>query len=137
MSQQPRIVAGKGGSPNLCFEDTDEPMRARIENQVLFLHKDDVPQYKKKGSVVRNTYFWTMRSIADYAPFDREWEYASEVWLALKRVLLSYAESGYLYTSEIILEFPPSQPEIPEVFRDVATWAAEDPAAEAEAEAED
>ena len=98
-------------------------MRARIENQVLFLHKDDVPEYKKKGSVVRNTYFWTMRSIADLTPFDREWEFASEVWLALKRVLIAYAESGYLYTSEVILEFPPSQGEIPDVFRDVATWA--------------
>ncbi|MBI4782418.1 MAG: hypothetical protein HY785_14035 [Oscillatoriophycideae cyanobacterium NC_groundwater_1537_Pr4_S-0.65um_50_18] len=101
-------------------------MRARIENQVLFLHKDDVPEYKKKGSVVRNTYFWTMRSIADRAGFNQEWEYASEVWLALKRVLISYAESGYLNTSEIILEFPSSQGAIPDVFRDVATWAREE-----------
>lgn len=106
-------------------------MRARIENQVLFLHKDDVPQYKKTGSVVRNTYFWTLRSIADQAPFDREWEYASEVWLALRRALMSYALSGYLYTSETILEFPADQGEIPEVFRDVATWA------QAEDESED
>jgi hypothetical protein len=98
-------------------------MRAKIENQVLFIHKDDVPPYKKNGSVVRNSYFWTLKSIADRAPFDRDWEFASEVWLALQRVLLSYTESGYLYTSELILEFPPSQEAIPEVFRHVATWA--------------
>ncbi|HEY9642083.1 MAG TPA: hypothetical protein V6C57_16465, partial [Coleofasciculaceae cyanobacterium] len=67
-------------------------MRARIENQVLFLHKDDVPPYKKNGSIVRNSYFWTLKSIADRAPFDRDWEFASEVWLALQRVLMSYAE---------------------------------------------
>ena len=101
-------------------------MRARIENQVLFIHKDDAPEYKKKGSVVRNTYFWTMRSIADRAPFDRDWEFASEVWLALNRVLIAYAESGYLNTSEIILEFPLSQGAIPDVFRNVATWAREE-----------
>ncbi len=102
-------------------------MRVRIDNEVLYLHKEDVPHYKKSGSVVRNTYFWTLRSIADRADFDREWEYVSEVWLALSRVLLSYAESGYLYTSETILEFPPDYGEIPTVFRHVATWAAEPP----------
>lgn len=102
-------------------------MRAKIDNEVLYLHKDDVPHYKKQGSVVRNTYFWTLHSIADRADFDREWEYASEVWLALRRVLLSYSESGYLPTSETILEFPPEQGEIPEVFRGVSTWATEEP----------
>jgi hypothetical protein len=101
-------------------------MRVRIENEVLYLHKDDVPPYKKTGSIVRNTYFWTLRSIADRADFDREWEYVSEVWLALSRALLSYAESGYLHTSETILEFPVDYGEIPAVFRYVATWAAEE-----------
>ena len=100
-------------------------MRVRIENEVLYLHKEDVPHYKKTGSVVRNTYFWTLRSIADRAGFDCEWEYVSEVWLALSRALLSYAESGYLNTSETILEFPADYGEIPPVFRYVATWAPE------------
>ena len=100
-------------------------MRVRVDNEVLYLHKEDVPHYKKSGSVVRNTYFWTLRSIADRADFDREWEYVSEVWLALSRALLSYAESGYLSTSETILEFPSDYGEIPTVFRYVATWAAE------------
>ncbi|NJR38038.1 MAG: hypothetical protein HC781_03280 [Leptolyngbyaceae cyanobacterium CSU_1_4] len=102
-------------------------MRARIDNDVLFLHKDDVPSYKKTGSVVRNTYFWTLRSIAGHAPFDRDWEYESEVWLALQRVLISYGESGYLGLRETTLEFTP-EPNffIPEVFRSIATWADED-----------
>jgi hypothetical protein len=97
-------------------------VRARIENQVLLLHNDDVPQYKKKGSVVRNTYFWALRAIAGNAPYGGDWEYESEVWLALQRVLVSFAESGYLGMWETTLEFSPEQGEIPAVFRYVATW---------------
>lgn len=97
-------------------------MRVRIENEVLFLHKDDVPQYKKKGSVVRNTYFWALRAIAGRANLGQDWEYESEVWLALRRVLMSFAESGYLGLWETTLEFPPDYGEIPAVFRPTATW---------------
>lgn len=97
-------------------------MRARIENEVLFLHQEDVPQYKKKGSVVRNTYFWALRAIAGRAYLGQDWEYESEVWLALQRVLIAFAESGYLGLSETILEFPLEQGEIPAVFRSIATW---------------
>jgi hypothetical protein len=102
-------------------------VRARIENDVLYLHQDDVPPYKKKGSIVRNTYFWTLRAIAGHAPFNQEWEYESEVWIALQRVLISYTESGYLGYRETTLEFFPD-PDfvIPEVFRSVATWQTED-----------
>ncbi len=39
-------------------------MRASIENTVLFLHHEDLPKFKKGGSVVRNSYFWALRSIA-------------------------------------------------------------------------
>jgi hypothetical protein len=101
-------------------------VRARIENDVLFLHKEDVPRYKKTGSIVRNTYFWTLRAIAGRALFE-EWEYESEVWLALQRVLISYAESGYLGLSETTLEFLP-EPDfyIPEVFRPISTWQDEE-----------
>jgi hypothetical protein len=97
-------------------------MKARIENQVLFLHKDDLPEYKKTGSVVRNTYFWALKAIAGNTPYGGDWEFESEVWLALQRMLTSFAESGYLGLSETILEFPPDQPEIPPVLRPVATW---------------
>lgn len=102
-------------------------MRARIDDDILFLHKDDVPPYKKTGSMVRNTYFWTMKAIAGHAPFSSDWEYESEVWIALQRVLISYAESGYLGLKETTLEFYPT-PEfvIPEVFRPVATWQDEE-----------
>jgi hypothetical protein len=101
-------------------------MKAKIENDVLFLHKDDVPPYKKKGSVVRNSYFWALRSIAGRANLGQDWEFESEVWLALRRVLLSFAESGYLGLSETTLEFPLEQGEIPAVFRLVATWRSEE-----------
>lgn len=97
-------------------------MRARIENQVLFIHSEDVPEFKKGGSVVRNSYFWALRSIAGRARRDADWEYESEVWLALGRMLMSFTESGYLGYRETVLEFPLSQGEIPSVFRDVATW---------------
>lgn len=97
-------------------------MRARIENDVLILHKDDVPQFKKGGSVVRNSYFWAMKAIAGRAVRYQDWEYESEVWLALQRILLSFSESGYLGLQETILEFPPDQFEIPSVLRPIATW---------------
>lgn len=109
-------------------------MRARIENDVLLLHQDDVPHYKKKGSVVRNTYFWALRSIAGRANLGQDWEYETEVWLALQRVLMSFTESGYLGLSETILEFPPEQYEIPPVFRSVATWASPEESGLEEAE---
>lgn len=97
-------------------------MRARIENMVVFLNHEDVPEFKKGGSVVRNSYFWALRSIAGQASRYRDWEYESEVWLALSRMLLSFAESGYLGLKETILEFPRSQLEIPDVLRTVSTW---------------
>ena len=100
-------------------------MKARIENDVVFLDKDDLPQYKKQGSVVRNSYFWALKAIAGNTPYGGDWEYESEVWLALRRVLLAFAESGYLGLSETILEFPSDQGEIPAVFRSVATWQCE------------
>ena len=97
-------------------------MRARIENMVLFLHHEDVPEFKKNGSVVRNSYFWALKSIAGQASRYRDWEYESEVWLALSRMLLSFSESRYLGFKETVLEFPLSQGEIPDVLRPVSTW---------------
>lgn len=97
-------------------------MRAKIENMVLFLNNEDVPEFKKGGSVVRNSYFWALKSIAGQASRARDWEYESEVWLALARMLLSFSESGYLGLKETILEFPEQQAEIPVVLRSVSTW---------------
>lgn len=97
-------------------------MRGRVEDQVLFLHQDDVPQYKKKGSVVRNSYFWALRSIAGRSRLGSDWEYESEVWIALQRMLLSFTESGYLGLSETMIEFYPNAL-IPPILKPVATWS--------------
>ncbi|AKG21688.1 hypothetical protein [Calothrix sp. 336/3] len=97
-------------------------MRARIENDVLFLHHEDLPEYKKGGSVVRNSFFWALKSIAGKASRYHDWEYEEEVWFALGRMLMSFSESGYLGYRETILEFPPSQERIPLLLRDVSTW---------------
>ncbi|BDA68017.1 hypothetical protein RIVM261_024830 [Rivularia sp. IAM M-261] len=97
-------------------------MRARIEEDLLFLHHEDLPEYKKGGSVVRNSYFWALKSIAGKASRYGDWEYEQEVWFALGRMLMSFTESGYLGHRETILEFPVSQGEIPDPFRLVATW---------------
>ena len=94
-------------------------MRAFIEEQVLFIHHEDIPQYKKDGSVVRNSYFWALRSIAAIRRSDRHWEYESEVWFALQRMLLTFSESRYLRLKEITLEFADDQ-EIPDVLRSVS-----------------
>ncbi|MEO0768522.1 MAG: hypothetical protein AAFY72_03680, partial [Cyanobacteria bacterium J06649_4] len=96
-------------------------MRARIENGVLFIRNEDVPPYKKKGSIVRNSYFWALKSIADRAPFSKEWEFEERVWIALNRMLTSFAESGYLGLRETQLEFAPED-EIPSELRTMATW---------------
>jgi hypothetical protein len=97
-------------------------VRARIEDEILYLHQEDVPSYQKTGSVVRNSYFWALRSIAAQSRRNRDWEYEAEVWLALQRMLLTFAESGYLGLRETQLEFPVTQGEIPALLRPVATW---------------
>ena len=62
-------------------------MRVRISNDVLFIRNEDVPPFKKKGPIVRNSYFWALKSIADRAPFSKEWEFEERVWIALTRML--------------------------------------------------
>ncbi|MDX2212866.1 MAG: hypothetical protein SFY66_06205 [Oculatellaceae cyanobacterium bins.114] len=107
---------------SICFARSPfNCMRVRIENQILFIHRDDLPQYKKTGSIVRNSYFWALKSIAASANRSPDWEYDDEVWLALQRLLLSFAESSYLGLRETQLEFPASYP-IPTVLKPVSTW---------------
>jgi hypothetical protein len=96
-------------------------MRVRIEDQILYIHQEDLPHYKKTGSVVRNSYFWSLKAIAACAHRQRDWEYDAEVWVALQRVLMAFAESSYLGLRETQLEFAPDQ-EIPDLLRPVATW---------------
>ncbi|MCY7393270.1 MAG: hypothetical protein LH647_17770 [Leptolyngbyaceae cyanobacterium CAN_BIN12] len=38
-------------------------MRAKIQDQILFPNQEAVPQYKKNGSVVRNSYFWALKAM--------------------------------------------------------------------------
>jgi len=83
--------------------------------------------------MVRNSYFWALKSIADRAPFSKEWEFEERVWIALARMLTSFAESGYLGLRETQLEFYPDD-EIPPELKIMSTWR--DPEEEAEEEAE-
>jgi len=96
-------------------------MRAFLKDDILFLHREDVPHYKKGGSVVRNTYFWALKSISCYAPREGDWEFDPEVWVALARMLLSFAQAGYLGYAETSLEFSEDS-QIPEEIRSVATY---------------
>lgn len=98
-------------------------MRAQLDQDLIIIHRDDLPKFKKGGSVVRNSYFWAMRAIAGHAPRYGDWEYEAEVWLALKRVLLAFQESGYLGLRETQLEFPPDFFDIPPLVKSVSTWA--------------
>jgi len=100
-------------------------VRARIDHDILYLHQEDVPTYKKSGSVVRNSYFWALRSIADRAGFNHDWEFADVVWPALGRMLLTFAEAGYLGYRETVLEFT-DDVVIPDTLRPVGTWVAEE-----------
>jgi hypothetical protein len=96
-------------------------VRAKVIDQVLYIHHEDVPPYKKTGSVVRNTYFWALQSIAVRAYRDRDWEFDAEVWVALERMLSHFMASGYLGLRETQLEFDPDAT-IPPLLKPVATW---------------
>ncbi|MGK7946057.1 MAG: hypothetical protein AB4058_16470 [Microcystaceae cyanobacterium] len=95
-------------------------MKAYIQDDILYLHAEDVPPYKKGGSVVRNSYFWALKSISCYAARGKDWEFDEVVWVALKRMLLAFTESGYLGYSETFLEFA-EDAQIPDVLRAVST----------------
>lgn len=96
-------------------------MRAYIEDDILVIDKDDVPPYKKGGSIVRNSYFWALKSIACYTPKGGNWEFDRPVWTALARMLFCFAQSGYLATSETYLSFR-SDVIIPKEFHGIAGW---------------
>ncbi|QFZ91256.2 hypothetical protein [Synechococcus elongatus] len=96
-------------------------MRAWIQGSVLYIHEDDAPTYRKTGGMVRNSYFWALKSIAARARRDRPWEFEAEIWPALQRMLISFWESGYLGLSEVQLSFRADQP-IPESLRLVSTY---------------
>jgi hypothetical protein len=99
-------------------------MRVKIDNEVLFIHREDVPKYNKQGSIVRNSYFWALRSIAGRANSRNDWEFESEVWIALQRMLISFNDSGYLPAKETLLEFDDSADIIPAELRLVSTRVA-------------
>ena len=88
---------------------------------LLIIAAEDLPPYKKGGSVVRNNYFWALQAIACHAGRGRDWEFDQVVWVALARLLMFFLNSGYLMTSETLLEFP-SDGIIPPSLRSVATW---------------
>lgn len=92
-----------------------------MKEDIVLIHRDDVPRLKRNGSVVRNSYFWALRAIAGRSRHDGDWEFESEVWIALQRMLTAFAESGYLGFSETQLCFP-SDALIPDVLRPVSTW---------------
>ncbi|MEM9772187.1 MAG: hypothetical protein ACFCA4_02930 [Cyanophyceae cyanobacterium] len=95
-------------------------MRARIKDDMLYIAAEDVPVFKKGGPVVRNSYFWALKSICDFAPREKDWEFERCVWVALSRMLISFADSGYLRLSETLLEFEPGQ-SIPDELRSCST----------------
>ena len=96
-------------------------MQVQLENDILYITHTDLPEYKKGGSVVRNSYFWALKSIACFTSRSKDWEYDSEVWIALARMLISFAESGYLKEKETLLEFPEDTP-IPAQLRSVSSY---------------
>ena len=96
-------------------------MQVRLENDILYIAYADLPEYKKGGSVVRNSYFWALRSIACFTARNKDWEYDPEVWIALERMLLAFRESGYLGDQETWLEFSEHTP-IPAELRSVAGY---------------
>ena len=96
-------------------------MQVKLKEDIIFINYDDLPPYKKGGSMVRNSYFWALKSIACFTSRNKDWEYDREVWVALTRMLLAFMESGYLGERETILEFPENVP-IPPELRSVSSY---------------
>ena len=96
-------------------------MRVKLQDNILLINNEDLPPYKKGGSVVRNSYFWALKSIACFTPRQGDWEYDREVWIALARMLTSFTESGYLGDRETFLEFSEDTP-IPDELRSVSSY---------------
>ena len=96
-------------------------MKVHLQDDILAISYEDLPQYKKGGSIVRNSYFWALKSISCYSSRGRDWEYDRDVWVALSRMLLAFAESGYLGDLETILEFDETI-QIPDQLRSISTW---------------
>ncbi len=103
------------------YRQENLPLRSWIEEDILYIHADDVPTYKKKGSIVRNSFFWALRSIAAQAPMGKAWEFETAVWFALQRMLTNFTDSGYLGTRETQLEFR-EDAVIPKLLQTMATW---------------
>ncbi|MBF2055909.1 MAG: hypothetical protein IGQ45_01535 [Cyanobacterium sp. T60_A2020_053] len=95
-------------------------MRCYIQSNILYVNQEDLPKYKKNGSIVRNSYFWALKSICGYSPSHGDWEFEEDIWMALARMLLFFANSGYLGDSETILEFE-DHVIIPDVLRAMAS----------------
>ena len=96
-------------------------MRVKLQDNILFINQEDLPNYKKGGSVVRNSYFWALKSIACFTSRNKDWEYDQEVWIALERMLISFTESGYLGDRETCLEFSQDTP-IPQELRSISSY---------------
>ncbi len=96
-------------------------MKVRIQDNILIVNAEDLPAYKQGGSVVRNSYFWALKSIACYAGRGTDWEFDAPVWVALSRMLSAFTLSGYLRDRETNFEFPVDTP-IPETLRNVSTY---------------
>lgn len=95
-------------------------MKSSLKEDIIAINYEDLPPYKKGGSIVRNSYFWALKSIACYSAKNCDWEFDREVWIALARMLSSFSQSGYLGFNETLLEFP-SDTLIPDVLRSVST----------------
>ncbi len=91
------------------------------QDDILYINAEDVPTFKKGGAVVRNSYFWALKSISCYSSRGRDWEFDRPVWVALGRMLTSFTQSGYLGDTETCLEFEFGNV-IPEELRNVATF---------------
>jgi hypothetical protein len=94
-------------------------VKVHFKDNIIAITAEDLPIYKKTGSIVRNNFFWALKSISCHAPKGQDWEFDPDVWVALVRLLIFFGQSGYLATSETILEFE-SEEVIPEVLSSVA-----------------
>ena len=47
-------------------------MKVWLKENILIIATEDLPPFKKGGSVVRNNYFWALKAISCYARKEQE-----------------------------------------------------------------
>lgn len=73
-------------------------MGTTLQEHIVLICQDGVLPYKKPAQLSATLSCWALKAISDHAAYAGDFD--TEGWVALQRMLLSLAASGYLGTRE-------------------------------------